>query len=413
MKHLTAQIDQLLRDFNPIGLDDLPEDEYDFYTPQIIRDFKLRGTSKHRITAICLDICGLYPAENHLLYAEFIFYSDKIDALLKAYYEGNPPGKPIRHTNPYPQHIHFCSDYNQVWWHYRSLRERFDEGDPKSYIGFTHNLLLASLLTEHITLDKGYIQGGIERKYTVADIEAWLLDYTLMIPRAIRVSLWLSLDIVCGDASGYFYSEEMYEYLLTDYLPELQQYVLKEQHNVFLSNYMLNYARWQFGYVERLWPALPFLDEIRRDFYVLNPIFFPYYMDDDFMGLEVDFEARIANTHSKKTFFQKQSDKVKSLAKAILGIKPPKPAPKIYQFDAGFFDRLREQAKLLRPSMKVLDYLLWYGEHRYQGKQAQYDQFVIWLRDHGFEFDGDDPLGLKDLADQWKDVNQSPVYTSK
>ena len=474
MDQITEQISQLLREFDAINPDGLPADDFARYVPEIQEDYKHNSTAKFFLGNLCGKIAGTDPFANQELYDVFRPWAFEMDKVLHAHEGIELPDPSLTGKRTYPKDIHFCSDYSLIWWHYRPLRERFAESDPKSYIGNSINLLLASLLTDEGNYDDGYIQGVISRTWTVNEIEQWLLDPNPSVPRAVRVTLWLSLDIVCGDVSGFFYSEEMYSYLLNEYLDELKSFVLNSDHNVFLSNHLLNFARWQFGYVERLWLGLPYLDRIRKEFYVLHPIFFPYYMFDNFMGIEVDFDAKYSaiwqSIKDRKLAREEQANVAQPEPKPIpkapipmrtkpktlsnwdrvliyFGLKqkpkakpmlppvqvdievqpeaptpepikleqpiqpkpaPPKPDPSSYSFDPGFFDRLKEEAQLLRPGMKVLDYLLWYGEHNYRGRQAEYDHFIVWLRDHGFEFEGDDPLGLKDLADQWKNVNQSP-----
>ena len=430
IESISKQVTLLVREFNIIDVEDVPADEYESYTPEIIQDFRLRGTVRPYLAKLCDYILGILPEENKLLYKDYIIYSDKIDALLKAYFEGDNPRPKRLHAVPYPSNIHFCTDYDYVWHHYRPLFERIDLFDSESYIGHSLNLFLFALLTDRSKSDEQWVPAALHDLGTTSSIEEWLLDERPATPRVLRVTCWLVMEVEFGTCIGDFISPAFYQYLYSDYLKELRQFVLDERKSIFLRNFVIVFAGCAFGSIKELNDYSYLITEIRQTFHMMHPIFYPNYINwpDDYMGKEVDFKAM----HLQ--FRQNHKDEIQALKVAsqpqqiglwgrflyIMGLKikdqkltqtntkialskgSRKHYPDNYNFDPLFFNRLKTQAQLLGPGMKVLDYLLWMSTCYYDSTYPQYDQFVTWLRDHGFEFEGDDPLGLRHLISGWR-----------
>lgn len=289
---------------------------------------------------------------------------------------------------PYPTNIHFCSDFAEVWRHYRSVYNRIDVNGPSSYINHASSLLLVTLITNPRDPNRSWIVGNMYELGSINKMEQWLLDNRTCIPRVVKATFWLACDVLYGHASGHHFTETFYRYLETDYLAELRKFVIDEKHSIFLQNFMLEYAGISFGSNERVRKISYLVFAMHREFHILHPIFFPYWINIRDMGQKIDFKSRFQNPVSNPSI-----DDISEVAIQ---------ASVSYELDADFFERLKSEAKLLKSGMSVLDYLFWMGQYHFEDNYPCYTELVIWFRDHGFEFEGDDPLGLRHLISEWR-----------
>ena len=410
MQDLRAQINILLQDLNLCGIVDFPTNPYYDYTRSIIGYYQLHGSSRQSLTTIWLGARGVHPADEHDLYDKFVLCVSKLDTILKAHFEEHPEKMYASPRLPYPTNIHFCSDYPNVWRHYRPLYDRVIAIGPQAYINHSVLLLLGSLTSDSSEHLDFYNNGDMYDPVNIELLSDWVINSQTIVPRVVKVALWLSLDYQYYFCLGDLFSAKLDHYLMTDFTDELRKYAFDEQYSLFLRHYILKFSCYTFGSIDRFHSYQPPIKEIQRCFYIKHPVFYPWYI---FSGLfdEKSSETKdldISNNDMQPNHDQDASSELFTLDSNLDSSLNPR-----FNFDQGFFDRLKAETQLLLPNMTRLEYLLWINRSNSNDNYPFYNELIVWLRSKGFEFEGDDPLGLRYLVDQWKDVKHMPDWWNK
>ncbi len=396
MLDLRAQINILLQDLNPCGIVDFPTNAYYDYTRSIIGYYQLHGSSRQSLTTIWLGSRGVHPADEHDLFSNFMLCVNKLDTILKAHFEEHPEKMYASPRLPYPTNIHFCSDFRLVEQHYQSLFDQLVLSSPMCFVNHGSRLLLTTLVAYTSETNDMWWKADSHVEDSDRLLEDWLLAPGVLWPRVVKVGLRLSIDIhhLCG--MGYGFSAEFDAYLISTFMDELRDFIADDKISLFLREFIFFQSYCAILEIPRLQSYHVLLEPVMRDFYFKHPIFYPNYVRRRlFDNLRpVDHVLDPASDGSYP------AELIMTLTTTGIHHKP----------DQAFFERLKAEAQLLRPGMKVLDYLFWIFDLNYDDNYPQYDELVLWLRKQGFEFEGDDPLGLKDLADQWKDVNHRSAF---